>query len=159
MVINYVAKSARIGRNVRIWHFAYVGEDVSIGDNVMIGSLVHLDRGASVGDGTHIQGNAHISHLSRIGRNVFIGPSVTFTNDPYPPSGRLAGIEIGDNAIIGAGAILRSGINIGGDSVVAMGSVVTRDVPGGSVVMGSPARVRYSREEYEAKKREWEVEA
>ena len=156
MVVNFVSGSAKMGENVKVWHFAYVGDDVAIGNNVKIGSLVHLDYGATVGDNTSIQGNAHISHLSRIGRNVFIGPSVTFTNDPYPPSSRLAGITIKDNAIIGAGAILRAGITIGKNSVIAAGAVVTRDVPDGAVVMGNPARTRYYREEYDAKKREWE---
>ena len=156
MVVNFISESAKMGKNVKVWHFAYIGDDVVIGNNVKIGSLVHLDYGATVGDRTNIQGNAHISHLSRIGRNVFIGPSVTFTNDPYPPSSRLAGITIGDNAIIGAGAILRAGITIGRDSVIAAGAVVTRNVPDGAVVIGNPAKVRYSREEYDAKKREWE---
>ncbi len=155
LVVNFVSESAKIGRNVKIWHFAYVGDDVEIGDNVKIGSLVHLDYGAKVGEGTKIEGNAHISYLTRIGRNVFIGPSVTTTNDPYPMSDRLAGITIRDNAVIGANATLMAGITIGQDSVVAMGSVVTRDVPDGVVVMGVPATIRYTRAEYEKKRKAW----
>ena len=155
MVINFVSESAKVGKNVKIWHFAYVGDDVEIGDNVKIGSLVHLDYGAKVGEGTKIEGNAHISYLTKIGRNVFIGPSVTTTNDPYPMSDRLAGITIKDNAVIGANATLMAGITIGQNSVVAMGSVVTRDVPDGVVVMGSPATIRHTREEYEKKRKAW----
>ena len=119
---------------------------------------MHLDPdGAKVGEGTKNRGKRSTSaYLTRkIGRNVFIGPSVTTTNDPYPMSDRLAGITIKDNAVIGANATLMAGITIGQNSVVAMGSVVTRDVPDGVVVMGSPATIRHTREEYEKKRKAW----
>lgn len=155
MVINFVSESAKVGKNVKIWHFAYVGDDVEIGDNCMIAPTVHVDPDVKIGDNTRIQANSVISKLTRIGNNVFIGPSVTMTNDPYPMSDRLVGITIKDNAVIGANATLMAGITIGQNSVVAMGSVVTRDVPDGVVVMGSPATIRHTREEYEKKRKAW----
>ena len=155
MVINFVSESAKVGKNVKIWHFAYVGDDVEIGDNCMIAPTVHVDPDVKIGDNTRIQANSVISKLTRIGNNVFIGPSVTMTNDPYPMSDRLEGITIKDNAVIGANATLMAGITIGQNSVVAMGSVVTRDVPDGVVVMGSPATIRYTKEEYEKKRKAW----
>ncbi len=154
-VINYISEKAKIGNNVQIWHFTFVGENTEIGDNVRIGSLVHLDSNVTIGENTSIQGNAHISRLSRIGKNVFIGPSVTFTNDPYPPSKRLVGITIGDNVVLGARSVIQAGVTIGKNSVVAMGATVTRDVPEDSVVMGTPATIRYSREEYDKKQDLW----
>ena len=53
-VTNYVDKSAKIGKNVKVWHFAYVGKEAEIGDNVMIGSLTHVDYKVKIGDNTRI---------------------------------------------------------------------------------------------------------
>ena len=67
----------------------------------------------------------------------------------------MTGVIVKDGAIIGGGAVIKAGIQIGRNAVVAMGSVVTKDVPEDSVVIGSPARVRYSRSEYNKKQQEW----
>ncbi len=155
-VLNYVAPDAKIGKNVRIWHFAYVGSRTVIGDNVKIGSLAHIDYGVTIGNDTMIEGCVYIPPMSRIGERVFIGPAAVLTNDPYPPSKRLQGVTVEDDAIIGARAVIRAGLKIGKGSVVAMGSVVTKDVPEGVVVMGVPARVAYTRREYDLKRSEWE---
>lgn len=154
-IINYVSKSAIIGHNVKIWHFAYVGEDTEIGDNVMIGSLSHVDYKVKIGENTRIEGCVYIPPLTIIGKNVFIGPGATFTNDPYPMSPKMSGVIVEDGAIIGGRAVIKPGVRVGKDSVVAMAAVVTKDVPPGMVVMGHPAKVKYSRAEYEKKKAEW----
>ena len=65
------------------------------------------------------------------------------------------GITIGDNVVLGARSVIRAGVTIGKNSVVAMGATVTRDVPEDSVVMGTPATIRYSREEYDKKQDLW----
>ena len=154
-VTNFIADTAMVGKNVKIWHFAYVGGETRIGDNVMIGSLTHIDYKVTIGDNTRIEGSVYIPPLTTIGKNVFIGPGATFTNDPYPMSPKMTGVIVSDGAIIGGGAVIKAGIKVGSNSVVAMGSIVTRDVPADSVVMGSPARVRYSRSEYDRKKQDW----
>ena len=154
--VNSIAPDAKIGRNVRIWNYAYVGSKTVIGDDVKIGSLAHVDYDVRIGSGTKIEGSVYIPPLSRIGRNVFIGPAAVLTNDPYPPSKRMVGVTIEDGAVIGARAVIKAGVRIGKRAVVAMGSVVTKDVPSGKVVMGVPARVVYTRKEFDIKMKEWE---
>jgi acetyltransferase-like isoleucine patch superfamily enzyme len=154
-LINFVSKSAKIGRNVKIWHFSYIGNNTDIGDNVSIGSLVHIDYNVKIGDNTRIEGSVYIPPLTTIGKNVFIGPCVTFTNDPYPMSPKMTGVIVEDGAIIGGRAVFKAGISVGKSSVVAMGAVVTKNVPPNVVVMGHPATIRYSRDEYDIKKKKW----
>ena len=137
MVTNFISEKAKIGKNVQVWHFSYIGDDVEIGDN------------------TKIEGQAYIPPLSRIGKNVFIGPAAVLTNDPFPMCDKMVGVTIEDNAIIGARAVIKAGITIGKNSVVAMGAIVTRDVEENTVVAGSPAFLRYSREEYDKKQKKW----
>ena len=155
MVTNFISEKAKIGDNVQIWHFSYVGDNVEIGDNVKIGSLVHIDYDVKIGKNCKIEGSAYIPPLSRIGENVFIGPGATLTNDPYPMCNKMIGVIIEDNAVIGARAVIKAGVTVGKNSVVAMGAVVTKNVPENSVVIGSPATIRYSREEYDKKQRAW----
>ena len=155
MVNNYISEKARIGENVKVWHFAYVGDNSEIGDNVKIGSLSHVDYDVKIGENTMVEGLVYIPPLTRIGKNVFIGPAVALTNDPYPPSEKLVGVIIDDNAIIGCKAVIKAGVRIGKNSVVAMGAVVTKDVPSDTVVIGSPARQMYSRQEYDKKQLDW----
>ncbi len=155
--VNFVAPDAKVGKNVKIWHFAMVGSRTVIGDNVTIGSLAHVDYDVHIGRGTRIEGSVYIPPLSRIGRNVFIGPASVLTNDPYPPSRRMVGVTIQDDVVIGARAVIKAGVTVGKGSVVAMGAVVTKDVPPGVVVMGVPARVVYTRKEFDVKTKAWEA--
>ena len=153
---NFIAPDAKVGRNVKIWHFAYVGSGTVIGDNVMIGSLAHVDYNVRIGAGTRIEGSVYIPPLTRIGKNVFIGPAAVFTNDPYPVGTRMVGVVVEDGAIVCGGAVIKAGVRIGEMSVVAMGAVVTKDVRTGVVVMGVPAREVYARSEYDSRKVAWE---
>src|SRR5437016_4660587 len=121
--INFVSPDARLGKNVRIWHFSYVGSGSIIGDNVKIGSLAHVDYDVKIGENSKIEGMVYIPPLTRIGKNVFIGPGAVITNDPYPMSLRMVGVEIEDGAIIGGRSVIRAGVRVGRNSVVAMGAV------------------------------------
>ena len=156
LVTNFVSEKAKIGKNVRIWHFAYVGDNTEIGDNVKIGSLAHVDYNVKIGKNTMIEGMVYIPPLSRIGKNVFIGPAASLTNDPYPASKKMIGVTIEDGGVIGSRAVIKAGVTVGKNSVVAMGAVVTKDVPSDMVVVGVPAKIKYSREEYDKKKKKWE---
>lgn len=154
-VTNFVSEKAKIGKNVKIWHFAYVGDNTVLGDNVKVGSLAHVDYNVVIGNDTKIEGLAYIPPLSRIGNKVFIGPNAVLTNDPYPMTDKMVGVKIEDGAIIGAKAVIKAGITVGKNSVVAMGSVVTKDIPANVVVAGNPAKVLYSKKEYDEKQRAW----
>ena len=154
-VPNLVSPKAKLGKNVRVWNYAYVGADTRIGDNTKIGSLAHVDYNVVIGNDCKIEGLAYIAPLSRIGNNVFIGPSAVLTNDPYPLSDKMIGVTIEDGAMICAGSVIKAGVTVGENSVVGMGAVVTKDVPRSSVVVGVPAKVVYSREEYDKKKLAW----
>src|SRR3989475_6088016 len=112
-IINYISPSARIGNHVRVWHFSYVGSRSVMGDNVSIGSLAQIDYGVKIGENTRIEGSVYIPPLSRIGKNVFIGPAAVLTNDPYPPSKRLIGVVVEDDAVIGGGAMSNAGGRVG----------------------------------------------
>lgn len=155
MITNYISEKAKIGKNVKIWHFSYIGDNVEIEDNVKIGSLAHVDYDVKIGENTKIEGLVYIPPLSRIGKNVFIGPNAVLTNDPYPMCDKMVGVTIEDGAIIGAGAVIKAGVKIGKNSVVGMGAVVTKNVPPEVVVIGNPAKIKYSREEYDIKRKRW----
>jgi len=155
-VAQHIGRDVKLGENVRVWHFTYIGDGAEIGDNTKIGSLAHIDYDVRIGSDCKIEGMAYIPPLTRIGRGVFIGPGVVFTNDPYPMSERMVGVTVEDDAVICAGAVLGPGITVGARSVVGMGSVVTRDVPPDAVVYGNPAQVRYGKDAYLEKKLGWE---
>lgn len=155
MVIHYISEKAKLGKNVSVWHFSYIGDNSEIGDNVKIGSLAHIDYDVKIGENTKIEGQAYIPPLSRIGKNVFIGPAAALTNDPYPMCDKMIGVTIEDGAIIGSRSVIKAGVTIGKNSVVAMGAVVVRDVPEGVVVIGNPATIRYTRKEYDEKRSKW----
>ena len=113
LVTNFISEKAKIGNNVKIWHFTYVGDDTVIGDNVKIGSLVHIDYNVKIGENSMIEGAVYIPPLSRIWKNVFIGPAAALTNDPYPPSNKMIGVTIEDGVIIGSRAVIKAGVTIG----------------------------------------------
>lgn len=153
---NFVGEGVKMGENVKIWHFVYIGNGSEIGDNVSIGSLAHIDYDVKVGNNTRIEGSVYVPPRTVIGKNVFLGPSATLTNDQFPMSKKLVGVTIEDGAVIGAGAVIKAGVKIGKRSVVAMGAVVTKDVPDEVVVVGNPAKPMYSRQEYDEKRIKWE---
>ncbi|MCE4614050.1 MAG: N-acetyltransferase [Desulfurococcales archaeon] len=145
-----------IGNSVETGHNVLIRENVRIGDNTVIGSSSVIDGRVRIGNNVRIESGVYIPPESIIEDNVFLGPFALVTNDRYPMSKKLIGVYIEEGAAIGANAILIAGVKIGRHSIVAAGSIVTRDVPSESVVAGVPARIVSDRWEFERKKREWE---
>lgn len=118
-----------------------------IGSKSKIDSFVYIEEGVSIGSFCKIRPFTFIPTGVIIGDYVFIGPNVTFTNDRYPKIGKewqLFRTNIEDYVSIGAGSVILPGLNIGKNSLIGAGSVVTKDVLPGTVMIGNPAR--YSKE-------------
>jgi len=145
-----------IGDYVRTGHNVLIRDGSIIGEESLIGTGTILDGAVKIGSRVKIQSNVYLPHLTVIEDDVFIAPNVCFTNDPYPKSRRLIGVKVEKGAIICANATILPGIHVGKRSIVGAGSVVTRDVPEDSVVLGNPARFHMSREEFDKKRDLWE---
>jgi len=122
------------------WSFVYLHDTAKIGDGTSIGALSHIDYNVMIGEDCKIQGCVYIPPLTMIGSNVFIGPGVVITNEKHIMSGKLEGVIIMDDAMIGANSTILAGITIGKGALVGAGSVVTKDVVAYSCVRGNPAR-------------------
>jgi UDP-2-acetamido-3-amino-2,3-dideoxy-glucuronate N-acetyltransferase len=134
------------------WGPCYIGEGAKIGADVSIGCLAHVGRDTLIADGCRIQGGAYVADLSVLKESVFIGPNATLLNDKYPPSkdsNLWEPITIEESAVIGGGATILPGLTIGSHSVLAAGSVLTKDLPAGEVWAGNPAKYLMLRSEYE----------
>jgi UDP-2-acetamido-3-amino-2,3-dideoxy-glucuronate N-acetyltransferase len=140
-----VFAGTRIGRDVIVGDQACVRERCTVGDEVVIGRGALLENEVAVGARTTIQADAYVTRGSVLEEDVFIAPCVVTTNDNF--MGRTErrhelrrGPTIRRGARVGAGAVLLPGIEIGEEAFVGAGAVVLRDVPPRAVVVGNPAR-------------------
>jgi len=141
-----VFAGTRIGARVIVGDQACVRERVTIGDDVVLGRGSLVENDTTIGALTKIQADAYITAYSTLEDNVFIAPCVVTTNDNF--MGRterrhelMAGPTIRRGARIGGGAVLCPGVEIGEEAFVGAGAVVTKDVEPRMLVVGNPARV------------------
>ena len=140
-----VFAGSRLGRSVIVGDQACVRERCELGDEVVVGRGSLVENDTTVGARTRIQANAYVTAYSHLEEDVFIAPCVVTTNDNFMgrTEGRLEhmrGPTIRRGARIGGGAVLLPGIEVGEEAFVGAGAVVLRDVPPRAVVVGNPAR-------------------
>lgn len=134
-----------IGDGTRIWHFTHIREGARIGNNCNIGQNVYIDAGVVLGNNVKIQNNVSVYTGVICEDDVFLGPSMVFTNVINPRSAieRKDGFSqtlVGKGATIGANATIICGNNIGSYALIGAGAVVTADVMPFALVVGNPAR-------------------
>jgi len=147
-----IAPDVKLGKGVRIYAFTNL-YGCEIGDDVKIGTFVEIQKGAKIGNRCKISSHSFVCEGVILEEEVFVGHNVTFINDRYPRAtnaeGRLQSEAdwqciptlVKKGASIGSGATLLCGITVGEYAIVGAGSVVTKDVPPHSVVVGNPAKV------------------
>jgi UDP-2-acetamido-3-amino-2,3-dideoxy-glucuronate N-acetyltransferase len=144
--------NVKIGNGVRIFNFvnAY---GCSIDDNSKVGAFVEIQKGASIGKNCKISSHTFICEGVHIADNCFVGHGVMFTNDLFPratnPDGSaqteadwtLVETHVKKGASIGSNATILCGITIGENALIGAGAMVTKDVPDNAVVAGNPAKI------------------
>jgi acetyltransferase-like isoleucine patch superfamily enzyme len=147
-----ITPDVTLGKDVRLGRFINL-YGCQIGDETKIGAFVEIQKNASVGRRCKISSHTFICEGVTIEDHVFIGHGVTFVNDSFPRATTAAGeLQTGTDwkvektlikrgASIGSGATILSNVTIGERAIVGAGSVVTRDVPPNTIVVGNPAKV------------------
>jgi acetyltransferase-like isoleucine patch superfamily enzyme len=140
-----VFAGAKIGGGCILGDQSCVRERVTIADDVVVGRGSLVENDTTIGSGTRIQAEAYVTAYSTLEEDVFIAPCVVTTNDNF--MGRterrkelMKGPTIRRGARVGGGAVLLPGIEIGEEAFVGAGAVVTKDVPPKTIVYGNPAR-------------------
>lgn len=137
-------QTEKIGEGTVIWQYVVVLSNASIGKNCNINAHCFIENEVSIGNNVTIKCGVYLWDGIRIEDDVFIGPNVTFVNDPYPRSKKhlkeYFGATIEQGASIGANATILSNIKIGRYAMIGAGSVVIKDVPPFTLWVGNPAK-------------------
>jgi UDP-2-acetamido-3-amino-2,3-dideoxy-glucuronate N-acetyltransferase len=140
-----VDEGARIGKGSKIWHFCHLMPECRIGEHCSLGQNVFVAKGVELGDNVKVQNNVSLYEGVICEDDVFLGPSMVFTNITNPRSavvrkGQYAQTYVERGASIGANATIVCGHRIGAYAFIGAGTVVTKDIPAFALVVGNPAR-------------------
>jgi UDP-2-acetamido-3-amino-2,3-dideoxy-glucuronate N-acetyltransferase len=141
----YVDEHCLVGEGTKIWHFCHIMAGAKIGRNCSLGQNVMVASGVELGDRCKVQNNVSLYTGVICEEDVFLGPSMVFTNVKNPRSAIVrrdsyAPTYLRKGATIGANATLICGMEIGSYAFVGAGAVVTKSVPPYALVVGNPAR-------------------
>lgn len=140
-----VDDGCEIGAGTKIWHFSHVMSNCKLGENCNLGQNVVVSPGVTLGNNVKVQNNVSIYTGVTCDDDVFLGPSMVFTNVVNPRSainrrGQYARTHVGKGASIGANATIVCGHDIGDYAFIGAGAVVTKNVPAYALLVGNPAR-------------------
>ena len=150
--VRKIAPDVKLGEGVKICDFVNL-YGCEIDDNTKVGTFVEIQKGSRIGKNCKISSHTFICEGVTIEDRVFVGHNVTFINDVFPRATAEDGILqteadwacvptlVKQGASIGSSATLLCGITVGANAIIGAGSVVTRDVPADTVVVGNPARM------------------
>ncbi|MCU7548499.1 N-acetyltransferase [Chitinophagaceae bacterium LB-8] len=137
-------QSSKIGSGTTIWQFCVILDGAVIGDNCNVCAHVLIENDVVIGDNVTIKSGVQIWDGVQLENNVFVGPNVTFTNDLIPRSKiypeHFAKTIVKFGASIGANATIVAGITIGEHALIGAGSVVTKNIPAFTIWYGNPAK-------------------
>lgn len=136
---------AKIGENTKIWHFTHIMPNAIIGSSVSIGQNCFIGDNVVIGNNVKIQNNVSVYDGVIVEDDVFVGPSVVFTNVKRPKSKKPVNKNYSKTLIkkgvtLGANSTIVCGIEIGENAFIGAGSVVTKDVPADTLWFGNPAK-------------------
>jgi UDP-2-acetamido-3-amino-2,3-dideoxy-glucuronate N-acetyltransferase len=140
-----VDEGSSIGNGTKIWHFSHIMSNCTIGEKCNIGQNVVVSPGVILGNNVKVQNNVSIYTGVSCDDDVFLGPSMVFTNVINPRSAinrheQYAKTRVGKGASIGANATIVCGHDIGAYAFIGAGAMVTKNIPDFALVVGNPAR-------------------
>jgi UDP-2-acetamido-3-amino-2,3-dideoxy-glucuronate N-acetyltransferase len=142
---SYVDEGCEIGEGTKIWHFCHISSGAKLGKGCNLGQNVFIANNVVLGNNVKIQNNVSVYTGVTCDDDVFLGPSMVFTNVTNPRSGvnrrgQYTQTHVGKGASIGANATIVCGHNIGKYAFIGAGAVVTKHVPDYALVVGNPAQ-------------------
>lgn len=140
---SFIDVDVKIGEGTKIWHFCHIQKGARIGKNCILGQNVNIGPGVVIGNNVKIQNNVSVYEGVVIEDDVFLGPSCVFTNVRWPNQFGKRNFEktvVRKGAIIGANATIVCGIEIGERAFIGAGAVVVKHVNQQSLVIGNPAK-------------------
>ncbi len=145
---SFVDENVNIGNNTKIWHFSHIQSGSQVGKNCSIGQNVNIGNNVIIGNNVKIQNNVSVYEGVELEDFVFCGPSMVFTNiktprSEFPQRGSEHYLKtlVKKSASIGANATIVCGVTIGRYALIGSGTVVTKDVPDYTLVIGNPGKI------------------